>query len=128
MGRALNLISASALALSLALSASGASAAGNAASGADLFKRCMMCHTADKGGPNRIGPNLFGVVGRKSGTLAGFSYSRAMAGAGIVWSETNLVPYLQSPSTVVPGTKMTFAGFSNPAQAADVAAYLVTLK
>ena len=126
MGRSLKLLVP--FALAAALGSTGAFAAGNAASGADLFKRCMMCHTADKGGPNRIGPNLFGVVGRKSGTAPGFAYSRAMAGAGIVWSEATLVPYLQSPSTVVAGTKMTFAGFSNATQAADVAAYLATLK
>ncbi|HEY4941673.1 MAG TPA: c-type cytochrome [Rhizomicrobium sp.] len=88
----------------------------------------MVCHTAAKDGANRVGPNLFGIVGRKAGTLAGYAYSRAMAGAGIVWSEANLVPYLQSPSSVVPGTKMTFTGFSNAGQAGDVAAYLATLK
>ena len=129
MGRALNRLAALALAAaSVCIATSGALAAGDAASGANLFKRCMVCHTADKGGPNRVGPNLFGVVGRKAGSLASYSYSRAMAASGIIWSEANLAPYLTSPSTVVPGTKMTFAGLSQPQQAQDVATYLGTLK
>lgn len=126
MGRSLKLVAP--LAVAFALISPAAFATGNAEHGADLFKRCMVCHTSDKGGANRIGPNLFGVIGRKSGTLAGYSFSRAMTGAGIVWSEENLVPYLQAPSKVVAGTKMTFAGFSDATQAQDVAAYLATLK
>jgi cytochrome c len=110
------------------LAAANASASGDAAKGKDLFVRCTVCHTAQSGGGNRIGPNLFGVVGRPAGTAAGYSYSTAMKKSGITWSEDVLVKYLQGPSTVVPGTKMTFAGFSNPQQAADMAAYLATLK
>ncbi len=126
MGRALKL--SVPLAAAVALAIAPAYASGNAANGANLFKRCMVCHTSDRGGANRVGPNLFGVVGRTSGTLAGYSYSRAMTGARIVWSEATLVPYLQSPAQVVAGTKMTFAGFSDVAQAQDIAAYLATLK
>jgi cytochrome c len=107
---------------------SAAYAAGNATSGADLFKRCMVCHTANKDGPNRVGPNLFGVVGRKAGTLPGFSYSPAMKSYGAVWSEDSLAKFIAAPGTVVPGTKMPFGGFSQAQQAQDVAAYLATLK
>ena len=128
MGRTLRFTTFLIIAGTLSGAAPAALAEGNAASGADLFKRCMVCHTTDKGGANRVGPNLFGVVGRKSGTLTGYAYSRAMTGAGIVWSEANLAPYLMSPSTVVPGTKMTFPGFAQSQQAQDVAAYLATLK
>lgn len=106
----------------------GASAAGDAAKGKDLFGRCMVCHTAEKGGPNRVGPNLFGVVGRKAGTLPGYSYSTPMKNSGITWDEDVLAKYLVAPSKMVPGTKMPFGGFSDPEQAADVAAYLATLK
>ena len=112
----------------LVLLASAAEAAGDAAKGKDLFARCMICHTADKDGPNRVGPNLFGVVGRKAGTLPGYSYSTAMKSSGITWDEDVLAKYLVAPSKMVPGTKMPFGGFSDPAQAADVAAYLATLK
>jgi cytochrome c len=76
----------------------------------------------------RIGPNLFGVVGRKSGTLPGYAYSSAMTKAGIIWGADTLPRYLMGPSKVVPGTKMTFAGLSNQQQAEDVTAYLATLK
>jgi cytochrome c len=110
------------------ISASGAYAAGNAANGASLFNRCSVCHSATKDGGNRIGPNLFGIVGSKAGTYPGYSFSPAMKKSGIVWSEAMLTKYLMSPSTVVPGNKMTFAGFEGPQQAADVAAYLATLK
>ncbi len=122
LGRALLVASA------VGLIASSAQAAGDATKGKDLFSRCMVCHTADKGGPNRVGPNLFGVVGRKAGTLAGYSYSAAMKSSNITWSEDVLAKYLLAPSKMVPGTKMPFGGFTDPNQAADVAAYLATLK
>ena len=102
--------------------------AGDAAKGQALFVRCAVCHTAQKGAPNRIGPNLFSVVGRTAGTLPGYSYSSAMAKAGIVWGADTLSRYLMGPSKVVQGTKMTFAGLSNQQQGEDVAAYLATLK
>ena len=103
-------------------------ATGNVSAGQSLFVRCAVCHTAQRGAANRIGPNLFGVSGRKAGTLAGYNYSHAMAKSGLTWDEPTLVRYLVSPSALVPGTKMTFAGFSNSQQANDVAAYLATLK
>jgi cytochrome c len=109
-------------------SASAANAAGNAANGATLFSRCAVCHMTAKGGGNRVGPNLFGIVGSKAGTYPGYSFSIAMKNSGIVWTEDTLTKYLISPSTVVPGNKMPFAGFERPQQAADVAAYLATLK
>lgn len=115
-------------AATVVLAVSAANAAGDAAKGQTLFVRCAVCHSAQKGAPNRIGPNLFGVVGRKAGTLPGYSYSSAMTKAGIVWGPDTLPHYLMGPSKVVPGTKMTFAGLSNQQQANDVAAYLATLK
>jgi cytochrome c len=110
------------------IAGSAASANGDATKGEGLFVRCAVCHTAQSGAPNRIGPNLFGVVGRKAGTLAGYSYSSAMKASGITWNEDILTKYLQDPANLVPGTRMTFAGFTNPQQAADMAAYLATLK
>jgi cytochrome c len=117
-----------ALALAAVLVAPGAHAAGNAQAGQSLFVRCAVCHTAQRGAPNRLGPNLFGVVGRTAGTLNGYAYSRAMTNSGIVWNDATLAHYLMGPSAVVPGTKMTFAGFSSQQQADDVSAYLATLK
>jgi cytochrome c len=128
MVRILNNASAFALAAAFCATAPAALAAGNAASGAELFKRCTVCHTATKDGPNRVGPNLFGVVGRKAGTLPGYSYSTGMKNYGVVWSDDSLAKFIASPATVVQGTKMPFGGFSQTQQADDVAAYLATLK
>ena len=110
------------------LAPSHADAAGNAATGAALFNRCSLCHSATKGGGNKIGPNLFGVVGRKAGTYPGFSYSAAMKKSGIVWAPAKLDAYLAAPQEIVPGNSMPFAGIANAPQRADLVAYLVTLK
>jgi cytochrome c len=107
---------------------SHARAAGNAATGAALFNRCALCHSATKGGGNKIGPNLFGVVGRKAGTYPGFSYSAAMKKSGFVWTPARLDAYLAAPQQVVPGNSMPFAGIADAPQRADLVAYLATLK
>jgi cytochrome c len=110
------------------LTASAAHAAGNASTGASLFNRCALCHSNAKGAPNKLGPNLFGVVGRKAGTYPGFSYSAAMKRAGFVWTPARLSDYLASPQAVVPGNNMPFAGIADPRQRTDIVAYLATLK
>jgi cytochrome c len=112
----------------LAGSSLAANAAGDAKSGADVFKRCAVCHTSDKGGGDGLGPNLFGVVGRKAATRPGFAYSAPLQKSGIVWSEATLTKWVAGPGRMVPGTKMAFAGVTSKKQQADVAAYLATLK
>jgi cytochrome c len=117
------------VAISLAVAAaSTAQAAGSAATGAVMFNRCAICHDNHKNGITKIGPNLFGVVGRMAGTSPGFSYSSAMKSAGFAWSDAKLDAYITSPQQVVPGNKMAFAGISNAGQRADLIAYLDTLK
>lgn len=116
-----------ALATLIALPATAASAA-DAAHGAVVFKQCAVCHNFKAGAPNKIGPNLWGVVGRKSATVAGFNYSAAMKAANKVWTPAVLDVYLTAPAKAVPGTKMAFAGLKNPADRADVIAYLQTGK
>jgi len=111
-----------------AVMTTSAVAAGNAANGAGVFDRCAICHSNTKSGGNKIGPNLFGVVGRKAGTYPGFSYSSAMAKAGFVWTDAKLDAYIAAPQTVVPGNKMPFAGLANNNQRTDLVAYLDTLK
>jgi cytochrome c2 len=108
--------------------ATAARASGDAKAGAQVFKRCAICHTDTNGGPNKIGPNLWGVVGRKAGTAPGFNYSAAMKNSGITWTDEKLEAYLMHPQQVVPGDKMPFAGLSSHKQADDVVAYLNTLK
>jgi cytochrome c len=100
-----------------------ASYTGDAAKGATDFVTCKTCH-AIEAGVNKIGPSLHNVVGRKAGTIAGFNYSPANKNSGITWTPEKLFQYLEKPSRVVPGTKMTFAGFSDPQKRADVIAYL----
>jgi cytochrome c len=112
----------------LAGSTLAAEAAGDAKAGADVFKRCAVCHTSDKGGGDGLGPNLFGVFGRKSATRAGYAYSAPLKKSGLVWNEVNLTKWVAGPARVVPGTKMTFAGLSSKKQQADVVAYLASLK
>lgn len=113
---------------SVAFAGPEARAAGDPVKGGAVFDRCAICHSYRKDGGNKLGPNLFGVVGRKAGTYAGFSYSPAMKGSGITWTTERLNAYLASPQQVVPGNRMPFAGISNAGQRADLVAYLATLK
>lgn len=100
-----------------------ASFTGDAAKGKTDFITCQTCHSIDPG-VNKIGPSLHGVVGRKAGSEAGFSYSAANKNSGITWTEDKLFQYLEHPQRVVPGTKMTYTGFQDPQKRADVIAYL----
>lgn len=94
--------------------------------GQSTFKKCAACHTPDKGGPNRVGPNLWGVIGRKAGTVAGFAYSDAIKSQP-EWGWEKLAVYLNNPRSTVPGTKMVFAGIEDPIELADLLAYMRTL-
>src|SRR5580700_8676972 len=95
--------------------------------GAATAKVCGACHTFEKGGPNRIGPNLYGIVGDKKGEGRGFNFSAAMKAKGGTWTFDDLNQFLTSPKTFVPGTAMTFAGLPRDSQRADVIDYLHTL-
>jgi cytochrome c len=90
-------------------------------------KPCEVCHTFDKGGPNRVGPNLWGVVDRPRASEAGFNYSAAMKSKGGTWTYDELNKFLTNPRRDIPGTAMTFAGIDRERQRADVVAYLRTL-
>jgi cytochrome c len=106
-----------------------AAAAGDSKNGQTLFgENCAVCHSFARGEPNKIGPNLFGVVGKMSGAAPGYMYSPAMMKAGLKWDDKNLNEYLAGPQKKVPGTKMGFPGFSDPSEQADVIAYLASLK
>ena len=96
----------------------------DAAKGADVFKKCGACHNADKGGPNQLGPNLWGVLGEPIGQGKGFAFSPALSGKGGSWNWDALSQWLSSPKAFAPGTKMTFAGISNPQDRANVIAFL----
>ncbi len=100
---------------------------GDATAGKAVFVKCSLCHYPEAG-KTKIGPSLWGVVGRPSGSLPGYHYSTAMAAYHHVWTPENLFTYLAGPMKVVPGTKMTFVGLSNPDDRKNVIAYLETLK
>jgi cytochrome c len=97
-------------------------------SGKSVFRsQCALCH-ATQAGRNMIGPSLAGVVGRRTGSEAGYSYSVANKNANITWTPGELDRYLQSPRSVIPGTKMPYAGLSDPTKRSDLIAYLETLR
>ena len=99
-------------------------ASADPAAGEQVFKKCTACHNADKGGANALGPNLWGVLGEPIGKGHGFPFSPALSGVGGTWNWDNMSAWLASPKKFAPGTKMTFAGLSNPQDRANVIAFL----
>lgn len=100
-------------------------AAADPAAGEKLFAKCTACHTINAGGPNGIGPNLNGVLGKPIGKhAAGFAYSSDLAGKGGNWDYANMDAWLTSPKKFAAGTKMSFAGLSKPEDRANIIAYL----
>ncbi len=88
------------------------------------FNKCLPCHSIGPGAQNKIGPVLNGLDGRKSGSVPNFSYSDANKNSGIVWNEEKFKQYIKAPQAMIPGTKMIFAGISNPQEINDLWAYL----
>lgn len=105
------------------IGASGHVVAGDAVQGEKVFKKCAACHSIEEG-KRKIGPSLYGVLGRTSGTLDGFRYSKAMQSAGIVWTEETISEYLANPRAYIKGNRMAFVGLKKPEDRADVIAYL----
>jgi cytochrome c len=109
------------------LAAAALAQEGNVANGEKVFRKCAACHTITPDGKSKIGPDLYGVIGRKTGTLEGFKYSEVLVKAGEeghVWTVEELSLYLENPKAMFPGNKMTFIGLKKPEERADVIAYI----
>ena len=91
------------------------------------FAQCAACHSVEAG-KNGVGPTLFGLVGRKAGTVPGYAYSDANKNSGLTWDEATLDEYLTAPMKKIPGTKMAYAGLADAAKRTEMIAYLKTLK
>lgn len=94
--------------------------------GETAAKKCATCHTFNKGGPNRVGPNLWGVVNRNKAAEPGFNYSAAMKAKGGTWTFDDLYHFIAAPKVMIPGTNMSFAGVPRASERADIIAYLNT--
>jgi cytochrome c len=105
------------------VSVSGAGAQ-DVAAGATSFKKCGPCHDVGQTAKNKVGPSLNGLDGRKSGTVAAYSYSDANKNSGITWNEESFLDYIKDPKAKIPNTKMTFAGIKNESEAKSLWAYL----
>jgi cytochrome c len=117
------------IALAAALAVPALAQEGDAAAGEKVFRKCAACHTLSADGKSKVGPDLYGVIGRTTGTAEGFTYSKVMTEAGAeghVWTEEEISAFLESPKKMFPGTKMTFAGLRKPEERADVIAYIAS--
>jgi cytochrome c len=96
---------------------------GDATAGKRVFARCMSCHSVEEG-QNRVGPSLYGIIGRPAGEVEGFNYTDANANSGIVWTKDVLFEYLEDPQGYIPGTRMIFPGLPKEEDRRNVIAYL----
>ena len=96
----------------------------SAADGEKVFKKCLSCHSIAKEGKNKIGPKLFGVLGRQAGSISDYKYSKAMASHGKIWSLDEMNSFLIKPKDWIKGTKMSFAGLKNAKDRAAVILYM----
>lgn len=128
----MNKMAAACIALSITAGAATVSAAAPGASAAPArpatFAACAMCHKTENGAPNGLGPNLFGIGGKKAGVVPGFNFSPAMKQSKGVWDKQKLTAFIIAPRSVVPGTTMSYAGMKDPAAAARIADYILALK
>ena len=105
-----------------------AAMAQDVAAGKTSFNKCLACHAIGEGAKNKVGPELNGINGRKSGSAPDYSYSDANKNSGITWDEATFKEYIKDPKAKIPGTKMAFAGIKNEKEIGDLWAYLAQFK
>ena len=113
-----------ALAVIVSAAVASEALAQDAAAGKTSFNKCMACHAIGEGAKNKVGPELNGIDGRKSGTAEGYAYSDANKNSGITWNKEQFLEYIRDPKAKIPGTKMVFAGIKNEKEANDLWAFL----
>jgi cytochrome c len=111
------------LVAALAAFSSPALAEGDADAGKKVYNKCKACHSLAEG-KNKVGPSLFGRIGQPAAGVPGFKYSKALKGSGLTWDEETLKKFLTTPKTLVPGTRMAFAGLKKEADIDNVIAYM----
>jgi len=114
----------SALVVVASSAATSAALAQDVAAGKTSFNKCMACHAIGAGARNKVGPELNGLDGRKSGTAPDYSYSDANKNSGITWNEAQFKDYIKDPKAKIPGTKMAFAGIKNEKEINDLWAFI----
>jgi cytochrome c len=108
----------------LAVAGAGEASAQDAAAGEKVFSTCKLCHQIGENAKNAVGPALNGIIGRKAGSVAGYSYSDANKNSGITWDEATFREYIKDPKAKVPGTKMAYAGLKDEQKINDLVAFL----
>ena len=116
----------SALVVVTSLTATSGAQAQDAAAGKTSFNKCLACHAIGENAKNKVGPELNGLDGRKSGTADGYSYSDANKNSGITWGKDVFLEYIKDPKAKIPATKMVFAGIKNENEANNLWAYLAS--
>ena len=116
----------SSLVVAISLTAASGARAQDATAGKASFNKCLACHAIGEGAKNKVGPELNGIDGRKSGTAADYSYSDANKNSGITWGKDQFLEYIKDPKAKIPGTKMTFAGIKNETEANNLWTYLAS--
>jgi cytochrome c len=120
----MNTLTLSVMAVFVSLASTSGALAQDVAAGENSFKKCLVCHSIGEGAKNKVGPELNGLDGRKSGSVEGFSYSDGNKNSGITWNKEQFLDYIKDPKAKIPGTKMVFAGIKNEMEANNLWAYI----